>query len=154
MADNDMTLVAAAQIGDSQAFGQLYDKYFRKIYRFIYYKVGHQETCEDLTSLTFTKALEKIKNLSVADNNFAGWLFTIARHNVIDYYRTQKPVEDFEQYPDIYQDQNPEKNLDDQQMLAKVKKYLENMSEEQREIVIMRVWLEMSYREIGETLNK
>jgi len=107
MADNDMTLVAAAQIGDSQAFGQLYDKYFRKIYRFIYYKVGHQETCEDLTSLTFTKALEKIKNLSVADNNFAGWLFTIARHNVIDYYRTQKPVEDFEQYPDIYQDQNP-----------------------------------------------
>jgi len=39
-------------------------------------------------------------------------------------------------------------------MLAKVKKYLENMSEEQREIVIMRVWLEMSYREIGETLNK
>lgn len=154
MLENDSVLVSAAQTGESQAFGQLYDKYFERIYRFIYYKVGHQETCEDLTSLTFTKALEKINSFSARTINFSGWLFTIARHNVIDHYRSNKSTEDLEQYPNLQQVSNLNEDMDNKELLAKVKKYLSNLSEEQREIIIMRVWMNMSYQEIAASLDK
>ncbi len=154
MTENDSALVLAAQAGEAQAFGQLYDKYFQLIYRFIYYKVGHRETCEDLTSLTFTKALEKINSFSAKTKNFSGWLFAIARNSVIDHYRTVKPMDDLSAYPELQQKNYPEQDLDNRELLNKVKKYLDNLSEEQREIVVMRVWLNMSYLEIAQALNK
>jgi hypothetical protein len=66
-------LVARAQQGDSEAFGQLYDRYFDTVYRYIYYRVYDRATAEDFTSETFLRALRRI-----ADRIPAGALHTRA----------------------------------------------------------------------------
>ena len=53
---NERQLVLQAQDGDAEAFGQLYDAYMERIYRFIYFRVDDQQTAEDITSQVFLKA--------------------------------------------------------------------------------------------------
>jgi len=83
------SLLEKAKKEDQAAFGQLYNIFFKKIYRFIYYRTGHKEIAEDLAEDVFLKALKKI---STVDNpeSFVGWLYQIARNTVIDYYREKK----------------------------------------------------------------
>ena len=79
-------LAAKAINGDNVAFGQIYDLYFKKIYKFVYYRVGHKEIAEDLAEDVFIKAHTKLKSLK-DPGLFTGWLYQIARNAVIDYYR-------------------------------------------------------------------
>ncbi len=89
-------LVAKAKLGQEQAFGSIYNLYFEKIYRFIYYRVSHKEIAEDLAEDVFLKAFSKLS--SVQDNDsFEGWLYQIARNKVIDYYRDKKQLVDLEE---------------------------------------------------------
>src|SRR3989344_939921 len=64
-------LAAKAKSGDASAFGQIYDLYFQKIYKFVYYRVGHKEIAEDLAEDVFIKAHAKIASLA-QDNQFLG----------------------------------------------------------------------------------
>ena len=79
MDNQELSLIQACQNGDSEAFGQLYDKYFKKIYRFIYYKINQKELTEDLVADTFTKALDGIKKFKNGKGTFSSWLYQIAR---------------------------------------------------------------------------
>lgn len=154
MSNDDLALVQSAQAGDSLAFSKLYDKYFNKIYKFIYYKVSHRETCEDLTSLTFTKALEKLNSFKINKAHFSAWLYQIARHTVIDHYRTQKTYQDIDQQQELATNQTMDIDLDNKEKLQAVAKHLDKLPAEQKEIIIMRVWQQMSYAEISQSLNK
>lgn len=82
-------LLKEIRSGETAAFGKLYDLYFVKIYRFIYYRVSHKETAEDLAEEVFLKVHTRLSSLS-EDGAFEGWLYQIARNLVIDYYRKQK----------------------------------------------------------------
>ena len=55
---NERQLVLQAQAGNAEAFGQLYDAYMERIYRFIYFRVEDQQTAEDITSQVFLASLE------------------------------------------------------------------------------------------------
>jgi RNA polymerase sigma-70 factor (ECF subfamily) len=89
-------LVAKAKLGKEEAFGSIYNLFFEKIYRFIYYRVSHKEIAEDLAEDVFLKAFSKMS--SVQDNDsFEGWLYQIARNKVIDYYRDKKQLVDLEE---------------------------------------------------------
>ncbi|MFH1325935.1 MAG: RNA polymerase sigma factor [Candidatus Falkowbacteria bacterium] len=150
---NESDIIARIQKGDSEDFGILYDRYIKKIYDFVYFKTGHKETAEDLVSIVFTKALEKINTF---DNigSFSSWIYRIARNTVIDYYRTKKSDANIEDAWDLADDSYVEIDLDVKQKLAEVKKYLSKLKSEQRDIIIMRVWQEMSYAEIAEIVGK
>ncbi|MBU1203027.1 RNA polymerase sigma factor [Patescibacteria group bacterium] len=147
-------LILNCQNGDSAAFGQLYDKYFQKIYRFIYYKTSHKETSEDLTSLTFSKALEKIQSFDTSSSFFSAWLYKIARNNLIDYYRSNKETTSLEENFMTYDDKKLEENISQKQELEKITEKLDSLSPQQKEIIIMRVWNELSYKEISQIVGK
>ena len=83
------SLLAKAKKGDEAAFSEIYDLYFKKIYRFLYYRVSHKEIAEDLAEEVFLKALTKLSSIT-EDKAFEGWLYQIARNLVIDYYRQKK----------------------------------------------------------------
>ena len=83
-------LVARAQAGDGEAFGQLYDRYVTTVYRYVYYRVGAAPLSEDLTSETFLKALRKIDTFSWQGRDFAAWLVTIARNLVADHFKSSR----------------------------------------------------------------
>lgn len=96
-------LIELAQRGDEQAFGEIYDIWAAKVYRFIYLKVKNAHTAEDLTSEVFLKAWEKLHQYKPQkDAKFSTWLYTVARNTIVDYYRANKNSEiSFEDLPEI-----------------------------------------------------
>lgn len=147
-------IIARVKSGELDQFGRLYDLYIKKIYNFIYYKTMHKETAEDLTSQTFFKAMERINQFDGNKGTFSSWIYKIARNTVIDHYRTKKPQTNIEDFWGISDDSDTEKDIDISQKLEQVKKYLENFKPDQREIVIMRLWDQLSYQEIAEITGK
>lgn len=147
-------LIQAVQSGDTASFGALYDEYVREIYRFIYYKTHQKEVAEDLTSHVFMKALEKIHSFKGEKGVFRGWLYQIARNTVIDHYRTQKKTGSIEDAWDISSDDDVELTVSRQFDKEELRKYLSQLKSEQRDIILMRLWQDMSYEEIALALGK
>lgn len=152
--DNEQDIIILCQQGNLENFVQLYDKYIKRIYDFIYFKTTHKETAEDLTSLTFIKALEKIKTFNADKGTFSAWLYQIARNTVIDFYRTKKEAIDIDDVWDLAGNENIERDIDAKAKLQAIEKYLAKLKSEQREIIIMRIWSELTYAEIAEVLGK
>lgn len=154
---NECKLIKKCQSGDMKYFAGLYDEYFDKIYRFIYYKTMHRETAEDLTSRTFYKAMESLDKYNPKIGTFSSWLYCIARNNVIDHYRTKKQVDNIDGIWNLSAEDELESDIDIKNKLTQVKKYLDKISAEHREIVVMRLWDQLSYQEIsaitGKTVN-
>lgn len=149
---NDIDLVKQCQKGELDAFADVYDMYAEKIYNFIYFRVSHRETAEDLTSLVFTKALENINNFNLELGYFSAWLYRIARNTIIDFYRTKKVNQDLDD--DIVDDDNLEYNIDIKCSLENVKKQINKLSREQKDILVMRIWDGLSYEEISKIVGK
>lgn len=149
MEEDDSVFVARCQLGNTEAFGVLYDRYLDKIYRFVYYKTFDKEVTEDLTSEVFHKALKKIGSFDGEKGNFSSWIYRIARNSVIDYYRTKKDEVSVDDVFDIGVDERTAEAIDAISDLNKVTAYLETLSSKQREIIVLRVWEEMSYKEIA-----
>jgi RNA polymerase sigma-70 factor (ECF subfamily) len=145
--------ILACQAGNFEGFGELYEAYVKKIYSFVYYKTYHKETAEDLVSDIFMKVLENISGYKISRGSFSAWLYGIARHAVIDHYRAARPSENIEDVWDLAALENLEVDLDVREKLNEVKKYLVKFSPAHREIIMMRLWGEMSYREISEIVG-
>jgi RNA polymerase sigma-70 factor (ECF subfamily) len=82
-------LVARVQAGDSEAYGQLFDRYGSVVHRYIYYRVGSTPLAEDLTSETFLRGLRWISTFSWQGKDFVAWLIAIARRQVAEHYRSK-----------------------------------------------------------------
>lgn len=154
MLENEQELIRQSKNGDSAAFGHLYDHYIRSIYNFIYYKTHHKETAEDLTSQTFFKALKNIQSVD-PNKSFKSWLYKIAQNTVIDHYRSHREHQDIDDEWDIAdEDVDIVADLDTSRQVERLKKYLHKLSSSERDIIMMRVWQELSYKEIAEILGK
>ncbi|MDD3190126.1 MAG: RNA polymerase sigma factor [Candidatus Pacebacteria bacterium] len=153
MGFDEKKIIRKCQKGDWSEFGVLYDFYVEKIYRFVFFKTMHKETAEDLTSRTFLKVVEKIGSFD-ADTSFSSWLYAIARNGVIDHYRKKKEEVDIDDFWDICLNEDIDKKIDDRNRLQKVGQYLNRLKPEQREIILMRVWGGMSFREIAEATGR
>jgi RNA polymerase sigma-70 factor (ECF subfamily) len=81
-------IVARAQAGDADAFGELYDRYVDLVYRYIYYRVGAQPLAEDLTSETFLRALRRITSFTWQGRDIGAWFVTIARNLIADHFKS------------------------------------------------------------------
>lgn len=86
--------IVAAQEGDESAFEKLYGEFFTQVYRYAAFRLP-KELAEDVTADVFVKAWEKLHTYKARSGvPFAAWLFRIARHGVIDVYRSQRGVEE------------------------------------------------------------
>lgn len=86
---DDATLVAAAQ-ADRRAFGALYDRHARTIYRFCYTRLGSHEAAEDATAEVFIKAMAALDRYQ--HQTFIGWLIRIAQNVTTDARRRHRPA--------------------------------------------------------------
>lgn len=131
-------LVNKAKSGDQSAFGEIYNIYFKKIYRFIYFRVSHKETAEDLAEEVFLKIHRKISGLN-EQGAFEGWLYQIARRAVIDYYREKKLVVPLEEVENILEYETNVVNEislgQDQKLLLKL---LKNLPQQQQIVIKMK----------------
>ncbi len=153
MNDDDQQLVERCAHGENDAFGILYDRYITKIYRFIYYKTFVRETAEDITSDVFHKAFERIHSFNSHKGTFSAWIYRIARNSVIDHYRTQKKNIPIDDVFDLHTENRTAEEHDAITALARVEEYLKTLPSRQREIIILRLWEELSYKEIAKIIG-
>jgi len=147
-------IVGLCQQGNLEKFALLYDMYASKIFRFVYYKTTHKETAEDLTSETFIKALKGIDKFDNRKGTFQAWLFRIARNTVIDYYRTRKDISDIDNIWSLSDGDDISQNAENKDNVEKIKKYMSQLTPRQREIITLRVWENMPYKEIAEIIGE
>jgi RNA polymerase sigma-70 factor, ECF subfamily len=147
-------LLSKAKAGQSAAFGEIYNQFFQKIYRFIYFRVSHKETAEDLTEEVFLKAFGKISSVK-SDSSFEGWLYQIARNSVIDYYRAKKtevPLDEIENTLEYEANIIDAVNLSqDQQLLLNV---LKSLTTEQQIVIKLKFIEDLDNETIAEMLHK
>jgi len=147
-------IVRRCQQGDLEEFESLYQEFAGKIYKFVYRRVGHKETAEDLTSQIFIKALNNLKKFTAEKGSFSAWIYRISRNTVIDYYRTRKSIMDVSEFWGISAKDNISQEFANKEALAKIGESLKKLKPEQQEIIIMRVWDDLSYKEIAQITGK
>lgn len=148
----ELALINRARVGNAAAFGQLYDAYIKKIYDFIFYKTMQQDLAEDICSEVFMKAWKNIS--SFKDGSFAAWIYKIARNTIIDHYRKQKPNSNIEDYWDLEDDTDLPEEIDKNLRLGKIRQALSELKSRDREIIIMRLWLDLSFADIAQRLEQ
>lgn len=150
---NDQKLVENYLSGQRDAFSMLYDRYVGKIYRFVYYKTLHKETAEDIVADVFYKAMDGLHGYHASKGPFSAWIYTIARNAVVDHYRNHRSTSNIDDIFDIPLHERTEERIDAKETLSKIEKYMETLSPRQREIITLRVWDDMSYRDIADIVG-
>jgi len=149
----DKELVEAAQQGDVAAFGQLYDRYVDKIYRYLYLHLRRREEAEDLAEEVFLKALKSLKSFRWQGVPFSAWLFRIARNLLIDHYRKGvAPVALDEGAPSSSPD--VESMVEDRLSIAQVKEAMRELTEAQQQVIALRFGAELSIAETAQIMSK
>ena len=148
-------IVQRAVNGDREAFTQLYDMHFDKIYRYIYVKVHSQAEAEDLTQDVFIKAYEAVKSYKWRDLPFTAWLFKIAHNRVIDYVRkTSKEKKASLDEAGAITSGDPVYITEQNFEIYQLKIALERLPDAQREVASLRFISELSISEVALTLGK
>jgi RNA polymerase sigma-70 factor (ECF subfamily) len=153
---NERQLVLQAQAGNSEAFGQLYDAYMERIYRFVYFRVEDQQTAEDITSQVFLKAWSNLDRFSFNRTPYLAWLYTIAHNAVIDHYRTRKVTAALDDVQLSQQDhaEAVENEIDLGVEMKSIKEALQTLTDDQQKVLTLKFIEGMSNNEIARQLGK
>ncbi|MEA2088277.1 MAG: RNA polymerase sigma factor [Patescibacteria group bacterium] len=150
-------LLTKVRAGDKEAFGQLYDLYVERIYRFIYFKVSRASDAEDLSSEVFLRSWKYISD-GAEVKNFKAFLYRISRNVIIDFYRKNYGkytlnIED-EAIVDNLRANNLIEKIDINIQIKEVMKALDKLKEEYRESILLRFVEDYSISEIAEIMNR
>ncbi len=155
---SDSQLVAMYINGNENVLEKLLHRHRDKIFGFIYSKVRNQELTEDLFQDTLFKVVRTLKKGKyIEEGKFLSWVIRIAHNIIIDYYRKQNKMkkvyesEDFSMF-DILHDSSldAEKQMIRQQMIEKIKVLIEKLPKDQKQVLKMRIYEELSFQEIAE----
>ena len=153
--DGDLTrLVASARGGDEDAFLSLYGQFADRVYRFFLYRAGQPADAEDLTQLTFLRAIEALPRYEERGLPFAAWLFRIARNAAIDFERTRHDhllLDDFEHLVD------PPRAGDDLGLAIErddLLRAIEALTRDQREVLAFRFFADLSALDTGRLMGR
>jgi RNA polymerase sigma-70 factor (ECF subfamily) len=151
--EDEKILIKKAQKGDKQAYGEIYKKYFQKIYRYCKFNTNNEELAKDICQESFVKAWKKIKDFKTEGQwSIQAFLFTIARNLIIDFSRKKKEyaldqAENVAAITDLYED------LDKKNEIEQVRNALSKLDDLERQIIILRYFEEMPSAEVAKILN-
>ena len=156
MSIDERNVVFRAIKGDVEAFSQLYEEYFDKVYRYIYLRLGNQSEVEDLTQEVFVKALEAIGSYRWRNLSFAAWLFRIAHNHVIDHLRKEGKVEKvvWDDNVTSFEDPNPALVAEQKLELEELRENISKLSPAQRAVILLRFGGGLSVGEVAKVLGK
>jgi RNA polymerase sigma-70 factor (ECF subfamily) len=157
----DNELVARFIKGEENALQSLIIRHERKIYTSIYLLVKDRELADDIFQDTFIKVINTLRSGNYnEEGKFLSWVLRIAHNLVIDHFRSLKRmplVHDNEEYSIFdtlpLMDENIEDKIILEQIHKQIRQLIEELPYDQREVVIMRHFGNMSFKEIAETTN-
>ena len=157
MADDQ--LVTLYLQGNNSAFDVLLKRHQSRLFNYIYFLVRSREVAEDLFQETFVKAIVTLQQgRYVNDNKFSAWITRIAHNLVIDQFRVERNenlISNDETEFDIFNDAklsegNVENSMVNDQVLKDVRALVDELPDCQREVVFMRYYQDMSFKEIAD----
>lgn len=159
----DEELALAYVNGDNKAFDLLLSRNQTKLFSYILFVVRDREKAEDIFQETFVKVISRLQQRRyVTSGKFGAWLIRIAHNIIMDSYRERR-IENVIETPEdnnltnISSDNLLELNIENQyvndQVLEDVKKIMNLLPDTQREVVYMRYYQQLSFKEIAECTN-
>lgn len=145
-------LLAVRAVQDTQAFSELYDVYFPRVYNFLYSRCQNAAMADDLVSECFEKMFMKLDSYNPAKGAFSTWLFRIAMNTLTDAYRRNRIAGvDFDNIaPTLKTEETPEKLALAGEDAAELVAAVNQLKERERRFVVLRYWSDLSNREIAE----
>lgn len=145
--------------GDNEAFGELYDFYAPRVYRFVRLKVDSQETAQDVTSEAFLKIWQYLQEQRKIRERFQALLYKIARNLVVDFYRSKSIreilIEDnLEEFSEAEDEETSDKLVIRQEEMVEVKKALIQVHPNYQDVIVWYYLDELTIPEIAEILGK
>lgn len=155
----DDQLVTLYLNGNTKAFDTLLSRYQDKLYSYINFVVRNRDLANDIFQDTFVKAIVTLQKGSYSGSGkFGAWLTRIAHNLIIDYFRQDKNENtvsnDAQEYDLLNNASLAESNIEDsminEQTLADVRRLVDALPDNQREVVIMRYYQDLSFKEIAD----
>ena len=154
----DAVLVSNYIKGDESSLSMLINRHKQRIYSFIYSKVLDRDITEDVFQDTFIKVINTLKRGAYnEEGKFLPWVMRIAHNLVIDHFRKNNRMPKFDNSGDfsIFSvlsdgDLNAEKRIIKSQVENDVRKLIEELPEDQKQVLVMRMYNDMSFKEISE----
>lgn len=153
--DDEAALVDRAAAGDAAAFALLYDRHLQRVYRHVYYRVGHRDDTEDLSQQVFLSAWRAMPRYRRTGAPFIAWLLTIAHNEVIAFYRRTRQTTYLEvevEARDLWSD--PEARMLSQFDRLAVRQAILRLKPEQQQVVMMRFVEHFEFSAIAAALGK
>lgn len=152
--DTESELLRKVKQLDADALAETFDTYYDSLYRYIYYRVHHVQTAEDLTAKVFQKLLEHLHAGRGPERNLKAWLFRVAYHLIIDDSRRQlyrNHAELLETTPAI--NLNIEDFIVTKQLMQRVYFALYSLTDKQQHVILLRYLIGMTPTEIANVLD-
>ena len=159
---DDRDLISSYLSGDEKAFEALLMRHKEKIYRFIYMKIRDTALAQDIFQDTFIKVVNTLKAGNYnEEGKFLPWAMRIAHNLVIDYFRKHNKVrlisesssmrDDFNVFHTLkLEDENVQEEMTRMELEGQMVELVEHLPDTQRDILKMRIFKEMSFKDIAE----
>ncbi len=155
---SDATLVSNYIKGDEASLEVLIKRHKQRIYSFIYSKVYDRDVSEDIFQDTFIKVIRTLKKGSYnEEGKFLPWVMRISHNLIIDYFRKNNRMPKFDNNGEfsifsVLSDSslNAEKSIIKKQVEEDVRRLIEELPDDQKEVLVMRMYNDMSFKEISE----
>jgi RNA polymerase sigma-70 factor, ECF subfamily len=152
---SEESLVQRAQNNDQEAFAQLYEEYFDKIYRYLVLRVGNEMEAEDMTQQVFLNALRSISSFRWKGAPFSAWLYRIAHNQAVDHLRKKSkrsavPLDESLASSGDSPHSAAERKMDIEQLLAATRR----LTGAQREVISLRFTSELSIAQVARVMGK
>lgn len=149
---DDVLAIQALQ--DPEAFAALYHRYARRVYNYLYGKVGQAADAEDLTAQVFSEVVESL-NRYHPQGAFAAWIFTIARRRAANWLRSRRvalPLDVVETHEHALPD--PLKQVLENERAALLRRQIQKLNPEEIEMLRLHFAAGLTYREMSRMLGK
>ncbi|MFQ5595498.1 MAG: sigma-70 family RNA polymerase sigma factor [Anaerolineae bacterium] len=153
MRDNEQRLIAQARQGDTAALGAIYDQYAAKIYIYFYHRLGDRQLAEDLMGDVFVRMVEAVDTPRFADTSLSGWLYRIAHNLLVDHFRKQSEEVTLPEELAM-SSEGPAAIVERKLAQDGLRKALEVLTEDQRQVIVLRFGEGLTAREVAEIMGK
>lgn len=135
-----------------QAFAELYDHYVNHIYRYLLSHVGNSTEAQDLTSQVFLSALSQLSTYQHR-GHFAAWLFTLARHKWMDYFRQDHRELSLDAVVNLPSKEDPPLEALDLEEIQTIRRAVCELPEDDQELIRLRFVARLNFAEIALVLG-
>jgi RNA polymerase sigma-70 factor, ECF subfamily len=152
LAIDDRDLIASAQLGDRQAFGELVYRHQSSVINVIYRMCGDPRLAEDAAQEAFVRVWQNLDSYK-PQYAFHSWLYRIAANVALDTLRRERPGPELDSLPLADKNPTPEQASETSQRTTQVKQAVARLSEPLRLVLVLREYEELSYQEIAAALE-